>query len=227
MLYGFIIVSVITFLYVLSLRQPLFIKNTQHKIKQYWFLMNTINYAIVVSLSTLYLFLAELNDYTFIITLAFSVLTFVFIQCLFTDFILRKADRFLLRYSILFTAIAGFWYIAQYFNPTYIWFYVFCLMLASTTVFMGKLNIGDSDGRALMLLVSSSFPFMVLEWSTPILLLLLAVYTIYNSYATIIDKKGFFAKRSIPLVPILLLPNILIIIYLMIYNMIKEPVLLF
>lgn len=148
-----------------------------------------------------------ITQYSFMAVLSIGVLVYTLTQTAVTDFTFRLADRRLLRLANLFSASAGIWFLASYTNKTMLLTYVLLFLFFSMMLFIP--NLGQSDARALQLVVLSAMPVIGLQ-SFQIGFLIAAItiilYGITKSLKENGNLSGLFTKLSLPLVPFIIAP---------------------
>lgn len=146
-------------------------------------------------------------QYSFMAVLSIGVLFYTLVQTAVTDFTFRLADRRLLRLANLISASAGIWFLASYTNKIMLLTYVLLFLFFSMMLFIPKL--GQSDARALQLVVLSAMPVIGLQ-SFQIGFLVAAItiilYGITKSLKENGNLSGLFTKLSLPLVPFIIAP---------------------
>lgn len=150
-------------------------------------------------------------EFKIVNSLAISLLVFIFGQTFFTDGWLRLADRRILRIANLTSLIVGLFFMLVFGNSTLIIIYLIFALLATIIVFLPM--IGASDGRAIQLIVLSTFPilgFERLQWGILLFLPILALYWIFNAVKNK-SIKGLLSKISVPMVPLMLAPFIIVL----------------
>lgn len=143
-----------------------------------------------------------------------AVLGFSVTHTLVTDFKLRYADRWTLRLASLVAFVVGCYILATYGIETD---WLFYLVFAVAARAIGLLpGVGESDGRAFLLLVLATYPvaaFAGLQWS---ILLSVATVTLFFVIQAIRTKQFspriLLAKFSFPMVPLVLAPALLVVL---------------
>jgi hypothetical protein len=174
----------------------------------FWFKINLLSLSIstVFTLAVFFLFNEYKIEYKAVATLSAAILSFVTVQTTFTDFNHRKADRRVLRIANLTSLIAGFWFLNTYDKQNLIFFAILAIA-ATATLFVE--SIGDSDARALQLVVLSALPVLGISGMqlgiVGFLILSLAYGLVFA-----VQKKSFkilmTKKMSIPAVPLIIAP---------------------
>lgn len=201
---------------VFSLRYPPSWKD-KGPLAPFWSKINLLSLAgsAVIALITFFLYRDFVIEYRFIATFSAAIMTFVFGQTLFTDFAQRLADRRLFLIANLSSAIAGFLFIRE-FDPLNMPVYIIYAIIAM--IFITVPFMGDSDGRAITLIVLSTFPVLGTTGAVGMFLGIVGVLATVLLYATGYAikhrsfKVAFISKLSVPAVPLMLLPYLILII---------------
>lgn len=202
-----------TALAMFSLRYPPSWKDNG-PLAPFWSKINLISLAasVVLAVLTFILYSSHITDYRFIATLSTALLTFVVGQTLFTDFTQRLADRRILNMANLVSLAAGLWFLNKY-EPQTIPIYLVYAIVGVAVMFVP--SIGDSDGRAITLVVLSAFPIVGaggMQWGIIGFLAALLIYTFATAIRAKSFKVGFISRMSIPLVPLVIAPFLIIVI---------------
>lgn len=151
-----------------------------------------------------------------------SLLTYCFVQSAFTDTTVRKVDRRTLWFSsiVLLFVNGGLLLVKE--NEKMLFLYVVCCIVSSILIFIPGL-VGASDGRAFLLATAASLPIIGFHLFTRGWIAFLVAIVLYSVIASSRDyllKKEYsfkdfmkilFVKVSIPAVPFILGPFIVII----------------
>lgn len=161
---------------------------------------------VLASLSYFWIHVDFIAEFKIINSLSISLLTFVFGQTIFTDGWQRLADRRVLRIANVISLVVGVGFLLIFDTQVMLMIYFLLALLATIIVFIPM--IGNSDGRAIQLIVLSTFPILGLERIQWGLLLFVPIVLIYGLIVSIKNKsfKGFFTKISVPMVPIMIAP---------------------
>jgi hypothetical protein len=145
-------------------------------------------------------------EYRAVATLSSAILSFVTVQTFFTDFAHRRADRRVLRVANILSLAVGYWFLNTYDKQSLVFYVVFAF--AATAALFVK-SIGDSDARALQLIVLAALPVVGVEGMKLGIVGFLALTVIYG-IGWSIKQKSFrdilTKKMSIPAVPLIVAP---------------------
>ncbi len=140
---------------------------------------------------------------------------FVFFQSLFTDFRLRYVDRWIMRVANVIAAITGAIILSSYGGELDWVLYVVFTVAAIAVGFLP--GIGDSDGRAFTFLVLAAYPTSAvagIQWAALLIVVSISVYYIgYCFWKKSFSLKGLLSKVSFPMVPIVILPVLVVILF--------------
>lgn len=179
-----------------------------------WTRLNIIGLiaAFLSSLITFFVYGEYQIEYQIVAALSASLLAFVLCQTSVTDFAKRLADRQLFRLANAITALAGVWFLWKYVNTVNLIIYVFLFLVMSIFLFIPK--IGASDGRALQLVTLATFPVLGLEGFQYGFLLMGVILFVYAIIHAVHNKsfKDLLTKVSIPMVPIIVSPFLLMVL---------------
>lgn len=182
----------------------------------YWFKINVGSLAAssLVGIGTYFLHQSSVIEYQSLAVFSATVITFIFGQTLFTDFSQRLADRRVLRIAIASSFAIGLWFLSE-FDSENIPVYLIFSIVAFALLFIPA--IGDSDGRAAILIVSAALPVItatgIVNLGIFSIAILLLIYALVVSIMKKDLKNFFVAKLSVPLVPIALAPFIPLIAF--------------
>lgn len=188
----------------------------ESKSSKKWRSINLLSFIISVVFGTLTQFTMQdffPTDFKIISGVFSTLLTYISVQSLFTDFYDRRVDRKGLRIACLISLFLGFYLIVQN-DPIYIFLYVFYLILAISTLFFISPStkepfIGQSDSRAIILVVLSAFPVLGISYFNMAafgVVLLVLLYGVFLSFK-LKDFNIFFKNKvSMPMVPFILIP---------------------
>lgn len=174
----------------------------------FWSKINFLSLSISVAsaLFTFFSLSAYMVEFRFVAALSAALLGFVAVQTFFTDFAHRKADRRILRVANLLSLAAGYWFLNTYDKPMLI-FYVIFAIAATAMLFVN--NIGDSDARALQLVVLSALPVIGISGMKLGIVGFLVLTLTYGAGLAFKNKsfKMLLTKKaSIPAVPLIVAP---------------------
>lgn len=168
--------------------------------------------AIFTSSITFAIYHDYMLEYRSIATLSTALLTFTLGQTLATDFSQRLADRRILNSASVISALAGFWFLYN-FDYASVGTYIILAIGASCLFFLKSL--GDSDVRAIQLIILSALPIVSLaglQTGMVLFLLFLIVYAVGYSIRHRNFKLAIFTKMSLPLVPLAIAPYLVVVI---------------
>lgn len=176
-------------------------------LKTKWNIINicAFIFSIIIGIITYFIHGSFFEEST-VMSLSSTVLSFVLVQTLFTDFCQRLADRRLLRIANFIVGIAGVWFLYSYDDTYLTLLYILLFLGATLIVFLPQ--IGASDGRAMQLVVLGTFPFLLLEGFQIGLIVFLIEILLFGAYHSIRRKslRGFWTKISVPMVPLIIFP---------------------
>lgn len=171
-------------------------------------------FPIVTALAAVGVVLVPLADddtyfRTLSVAMSTGVVTLVFMYSLITDLQIRLVDRRIMNWAMLASAVTSVAWLVSYWSPL-------TAITAAVVWFLGALaylflpSLGASDARALMLIGIAAVPpvgYFGFMWGT----ILASMLFIVVGFGTAILKRRM--KISIPAVPILLGPYLLMIVY--------------
>ena len=166
--------------------------------------------AALITFGTLSVYMVEFRS---VATLSAALLSFLTVQTFFTDFAHRKADRRVLRIANLLSLAAGYWFLNTYDKPTLIFYVVFAI--AATAVLFVK-GIGDSDARAMQLVVLSALPVIGvsgMQLGIVGFLVLTLIYAAVLAFKNKSFKMLLTKKASIPAVPLIVAPFAALVLF--------------
>jgi len=211
-IFGLIIIPSICIMILSLAKPPSWLKDSV--LFPHWFKINMGSLVFSIILAAVSYFLIHENfiaEFKIVHTLAISLLTFIFGQTIFTDGWLRLADRRILRIANVLSLICGIGFLLIFGNQTMIMIYILMFLLATVIVFLPM--IGTSDGRAIQLIVLATYPTLGLDRMQWGIIVFVPVILIYGLVVAIKNKniKGIFTKISVPMVPLMLAPFILVL----------------
>lgn len=171
-----------------------------------------LSLSIALTLATWFLYADFHGAYKLLASLSTGIMSFVAVQTFSTDFTLRLADRRLLRIANIVSLAAGLWFLINFTNQTIVLLYAIFIIFASILLFFPKL--GASDARAVQLVVLSAFPVLGTQ-NFQLGFIVVAIFVIGYGVVRAIqsgDFKKYFSKISIPLVPLIITPFIVLIL---------------
>lgn len=167
----------------------------------------------VLSSSLIYyiLYSDSIIAYKGIASLSAGLISFILGQTIFTDGFQRLADRRILRFANVLSLVVGLWFLFSYESYFIILIYVLFSLLASIVIFLP--GIGMSDGRAIQLIMLSVFPVVGIEGFQKGIILFVPLILLYGVIVAVKNKsiKGLFTKISVPMVPLMLIPFLVMI----------------
>lgn len=209
-----IAVFVPTALCVFSVRyQPVWV--SEGTLSSKWKSLNVLalSLSVLLIISVWFLYSDFNTEYTFMAALSVGTMSFIMVQTFATDFVMRLADRRVLRIANLVSGIAGLWFLISYTDKVIVLLYVLFFLFFCVLLFVPKL--GQSDARALQLVLLSSMPVIGLE-GFQIGFLLVAVFVVsYGIVKSLKDNgnlSGMLTKMSTPLVPLIIAPFVVMVI---------------
>lgn len=165
-----------------------------------------LSVSAVLSAVTFFTLNSYMMEFRAVTTLSSAILSFVTIQTFFTDFAHRRADRRVLRIANLLSLVVGCWFLNTYDSQLLVFYAVFAIA-ATATLFVQ--SIGDSDARALQLIVLSALPALGIA-GMKFGIVGFLVLTLLYGIVWAIKKKSFRSlltkKVSIPAVPLIVAP---------------------
>jgi len=200
-------------LLILSLkRKPVWVP--EGPLAPFWSKLNYFSFGLSALVSALVVIFYKDYAFTFkgLVALTVAPYAYIFLQTLFTDFKQRLADRRILNISIVFSAILGIIFLNHYNYPDLVNFVLFFIF---TAILFFIPSIGESDTRALALTLSVAYPIIGLTGIKLALILffpLLISYFIYLAIKNKNFKAAFAARVSIPMVPFIILPALLLVV---------------
>lgn len=177
-----------------------------------WGPLNVLALSLSVSLMILagFIYSSFAIEYVFIAVLSTGVMSFVAVQTFATDFVLRKADRRLLRMANFVSAVAGLWFLSNYTDHTTVLVYVLLFLCFSLLMFVPQL--GQSDTRALQLVILSSIPVIGIGGFQAGMILVAIFVVIYGLIKSRKSLSSLLTKISTPLVPLIIAPYVLMVV---------------
>jgi hypothetical protein len=182
----------------------------------FWSKINLLSLitSVALSLITFLTLSAYMIEFRAVATLSSAVLSFITVQTFFTDFAHRRADRRVLRIANLLSLIAGYWFLNTYDKSNLIFYAVFAI--SATAVLFVK-SIGDSDARALQLVVLSGLPVVGI-FGMQLGIVGFLILTLTYGAALAIKSRSFklllTKKTSIPAVPLIVAPFAILVLFL-------------
>lgn len=170
--------------------------------------------SVVLSLITFFMLSAYMIEFRSVATLSSAILSFVTVQTFFTDFAHRRADRRVLRIANLLSLVTGYWFLNTYDKSNLIFYAVFAI--AATAVLFVK-SVGDSDARALQLVVLSGLPVIGI-FGMQLGIIGFLILTLTYGAVVAIKSRSFkillTKKTSIPAVPLIVAPFAVLVLFL-------------
>lgn len=169
--------------------------------------------SIVWSLVTFFSLSAYMMEFRAVATLSSALLSFVAVQTFFTDFTHRRADRRVLRVANILSLIVGYWFLNTYDKSNLIFYVVFAI--AATAVLFVQ-SVGDSDARAMQLVVLSALPVVGIFGMQLGIVGFLALTFAYGGSVAIKNrslKSLITQKTSIPAVPLIVAPFAILVLF--------------
>lgn len=181
----------------------------------FWSKINflSLSVSITAALITFFTLSVYMIEFRSIATLSAAVLSFVTVQTVFTDFTHRLADRWVLRIANLLSLATGYWFLNTYDKPTLVFYFVFAI--AATAALFVK-GIGESDARALQLVVLSSLPVIGISGMQLGIVGFLVLTLAYGTWLAFKNKslKMLITKKaSIPAVPLIVAPFAVLVLF--------------
>lgn len=174
----------------------------------------SLGISIVLMISAWILYSSYSVSYTFIAALSAGIMGFVTVQTFSTDFALRLADRRLLRIANAISLIAGMWFLISFTDKQMVLLYLLLFLGVSLLLFVPAL--GQSDARAMQLVVLSAIPVIGTQGFSKGFVLMFVFILAYGFIRGIKDGLGFSAiitKMSIPMVPLIITPFIIMVLF--------------
>lgn len=148
-----------------------------------------------------------------------AVLGFAFAQSVITDVKLRLVDRKMLFLSVLLSGLSNYGTMFYYHANYLVFLTTIYALVASVFILLPRL-IGASDGRALLLITVGAFPLLSIHMFAYGICLMFISFMVYSFYFSWRDYRrgnitlmGIFTNKvSIPAVPIIIFPMMLMII---------------
>ena len=163
--------------------------------------------------SSLFIYSNYSTEYAFMAALSCGVMGFVAVQSFSTDFAFRLVDRRMLRIANAISLIAGLWFLISFTDSINVKIYL--LLLLGVTVAFFIPAIGQSDTRAMQLIVLSIFPVTGLQGISHGFLLTFATILLYGIIRGFKEGVGFFGiftKMSMPMVPLIVAPFTIVVL---------------
>jgi hypothetical protein len=182
----------------------------------FWSKINLLGLLVSAVLSTVtFLTLnSYMMEYRVVAALSSAILSFVTVQTFFTDFTHRKADRRVLRIANVISLAVGYWFLNTYDKQSLVFYAVFAIA-ATAVLFLN--NVGESDARALQLIVLSALPVLGIAGMKLGIVGFLALTLIYGIIWAV-KQKSFklllTKKASIPAVPLIVAPFAVLMLFL-------------
>lgn len=176
-----------------------------------WIVSNMVNLIIVVLfMITASVGIQETLPYSMITT----VLTYMFIQSVYTDNSFRKVDRMSLYLSCLIAFSGNLLFV--FYNPVNIAFWVITMIVSFSLVMFPIM--GASDGRAILLLSIALVPLTSVGYFFLSIILFIVLSLLFVIFEILRNtrKLGFSdslknSGKSIPAVPLILFPALAIV----------------
>lgn len=149
-------------------------------------------------------------QYRLVSVMAICSLSFLFFQSIFTDFTLRLVDRRITYLSILLSALFGIWFVVCFRDQReLILFGLFLLLSIAFLFFTGK-SWGPADGQSMILVLLAGYPVLGPQGYFYGIIGISLCTLIYGTIVSI--KKKTLKNISIPGVPLIILPFIVLLI---------------
>ena len=196
------------------LRRPTWVAEAK-ELESNWTLLAWQSVLSGLILGSVAFFVALKNDWLMQSVPMALVGGYLFFQSLFTDFALRYVDRWILRVANLTAGLVGI-YVLSTRGLEHDW--LLYGSFAAVAFAIGLLpGIGDSDGRAFLFLILSTYPIMAIAGLQYAFLGMLACIVIYFiSYSIWKGKftfRGLMTKMSFPMVPLIIFPSVMVAIF--------------
>lgn len=144
-----------------------------------------------------------------------GIVSFLVFQSFITDFTLRYVDRWIMRIANLIALALGVYLMISYGTETEIVIFTVFTVVAFAIGFLP--GIGDSDGRAFQLMILALFPIYGVDGIKlalmGMILSIIGYYVAYSSYKKEWEFKKLFTKLSFPMVPLILTPVLIILLF--------------
>lgn len=188
---------------------------SEGKLLPHWNKINIVSMLTGIVLSALSFFVLYSDAVLFykaIASLSTGLITFILGQTIFTDGFQRLADRRILRSANLLSLVVGLAFLSIYETRFIILIYILFILFSSIVLFLP--GIGMSDGRAIQLIVLSTFPVIGIQGFQIGIIAFVPVILLYGIIVSIKRKsfKGFFTKISVPMVPLMLAPFLSVVL---------------
>ena len=195
-------VSTVLLLAVTYIYCPEWIERTKWRILGWGSSLAAIVSSVLVALIVVGLEQSQIASASLAISL--STMTFVTVQCLYTDFRYRKGDRWTLRTAIGLNLLSGGTLVLTSQGHQEKWMYTL-LILMSLILFLIP-SLGKSDARAVLLSVLAVFPptgTLGMQWGMLVMAMLLGIYGLLSIPKKQGLKGTLTTKVSIPMIPII------------------------
>lgn len=170
--------------------------------------------SVISALITFFTLSAYMIEFRSVATLSSAILSFITVQTFFTDFAHRRADRRVLRVANILSLVVGYWFLNTYDKSNLIFYAVFAI---SATAVLFVQSIGDSDARALQLVVLSALPVIGI-FGMQLGIVGFLILTLAYGVAVAIKSRSFKSllakKTSIPAVPLIVAPFAILVLLL-------------
>lgn len=167
----------------------------------------------VMSLSAFLLYHQSYGgEYSLLAALNAGVLTFVTVQSFATDTTMRLVNRWMLRLASLLVVVPGTWFLCMYQGREMILIYALMAVFFGMLVFLPF--VGESDARAMLLVSISTIPVIGLHlfsWGIALVGVAVVIYGLVRTIKERAGVKAFFTKISIPMVPLIVSPFLVMI----------------
>lgn len=164
--------------------------------------------SLLTSLLILWMYSDTSLDFAFTVAIESLLLTYVMCQTGFTDVVLRKADRWVLRASNLIGFIVGITFLSTHVGHEDVMLYIYLVVIGTIVALIPSKRYGRSDGRAVQLCLIAGYPCLGvsnMEWA----LILLIVFTIVVACVLAIRHRSM---KRLPMVPMMCAPFVATII---------------
>ena len=150
----------------------------------------------------------------FTITLV-GVVGFLVFQSIFTDFTLRYVDRMVMRVATFGALAMSIYLLFTYGTELERVIFTVLAIFATATIYLP--GVGDSDGRSFQIMIFTLYPVFGLNGIKSALVGMLLATLIYYIACSIRDRnwklKQLLVKVSFPMVPLILTPVLLILLF--------------
>lgn len=177
-----------------------------------WGRVNTLALGFAAAVAVALTFIYGFHGVDFLrmglVVIAGSSLAFVFLQSLFSDFLQRYAWRWTLNLASAVTGLTGLAYMVAFKPELEIVIYATLGLVATAALFFVR-KMGQSDVRAMQLIVFSVFPawgIIGLQYTLVLFLALVIAFGAGNAWHKRNWRLFFSRKTSVPMVPIFILP---------------------